>query len=301
MFLLDTHAGKINGLAFIPNSRLLAVQSYPRLAFWDLPEQKHRADLGSTGSFYLQSLAIAPDGRTAATMQWPHMLKVWSLETFQELAHLPSAGSGYLRCLTYAGDGKTLFAVGGHFQSQNDLIVRRWDLTQPQKRSRSVKYRLPRRTGSSLSLVVGADGVLAASGCYLGKVTVCGLGKRTVEVAMPERRAFVQVRFSPDGRTLAILRERTVRLWDVATRQVRASWTENRLLHALAFSPGSNILATGGNDGSVKFRDVATGKERASFDWQVGVVSAVAFSPDGMLAAAGGFSGRVVVWDVDQI
>jgi hypothetical protein len=51
----------------------------------------------------------------------------------------------------------------------------------------------------------------------------------------------------------------------------------------------------------VKFRDVATGKERAGFDWQLGAIGAVAFSTDGMLAAAGGEHGRVVVWDVDQV
>jgi WD40 repeat protein len=291
MFMLAVANGRIRSLAFGPNGRALVVLggTCRGMMLWDLPSQKHKV-LGRR--LQPQLLAIAPDGRTAATVHGPNAVKVWSLETGRKVAHL--APNRHLSCLTYTGDGKTLLT--GAPLPRATLEIRRWDLATQQE----TQFENCRQPEGRLSMVV-ADRVLLAGGSWRGEVRVCSPGKRSVKVDLPEHQADARVCFSPDGRTLAILRERTLRLWDVATQQVRASWKETRTINALAFSPDSNILATGGNDGAVKFRDVATGKERASFDWQLGAVSAVAFSPDGMLAAAGGPDGRVVVWDVDQV
>jgi hypothetical protein len=45
---------------------------------------------------------------------------------------------------------------------------------------------------------------------------------------------------------------------------------------------------------------VASGKRRASFDFQIDRVNSIAFAPDGMTAAAGGQNGAIVLWDVDD-
>jgi WD40 repeat protein len=291
MFALTVANGKIHSLAFGPNGRVLAVLggNCRGMMLWDLPSQKHKATVGRGVRQNL--LAVAPDGRTAATVHGNTTVKVWSLVTGRKVAQVTP--TRYLCSLAFSGDGKSLL-TGSRLLS--DLDIRHWDLATATE-IQSQSCRLP---GVHLAMVV-ADRLLLASGNWRGEVTVGSPGKRNVRVALPEHYAHPRVLFSPDGRTLAILRERTLRLWDVAKRQVRASWKETRTIHALAFSPDSNLLATGGNDGAVKFRDVATGKERASFDWQIGAVSVVAFSPDGMLAAAGGEQGRVVVWDVDPV
>jgi WD40 repeat protein len=173
-----------------------------------------------------------------------------------------------------------------------------WDPVKKEV-ERAENWSIP-HPANSTAMFLG-DQLWLAAGANSGLLTICKPGKRNLKIVLPRRKALARVTFSPDGRTLAILRERTLRLYDVKSRQVDVSWTEGRTIHALAFSPDSRILATAGHDGSVKFRDTATGKERANFDWQIGSVTAVAFSPAGMLAAAGGENGRVVVWDVDQV
>ncbi len=148
---------------------------------------------------------------------------------------------------------------------------------------------------------------------------------RLVATFPDESRGIGHVRFSPDGRTLVIATGESLILWEVATRQVRATlkspvvldiafapdgkglatdlglWDlttgESKALPlrtqgvlCLAFSPDGKTLASGSAfpDGTVKLVDLATGREAATLEARESVF-ALAFSPDGKtLAAAGG-------------
>ena len=56
---------------------------------------------------------------------------------------------------------------------------------------------------------------------------------------------------------------------------------------------------TGSWDQTVRLWDVATGLERANYNWDIGRVYCVTYAPDGFRLAAGGDLGRVVVWDAE--
>ena len=60
---------------------------------------------------------------------------------------------------------------------------------------------------------------------------------------------------------------------------------------AVAFSPDSKTLASGGADNVVRLWDVATGKETAVLKGHTDYVCAAAFSPDGKTLATGSFDG----------
>jgi WD40 repeat protein len=68
---------------------------------------------------------------------------------------------------------------------------------------------------------------------------------------------------------------------------------------SVAFSPDGRWLASGGNDGTARIWDVATGQEIHKLESGVRKISSLAFSPDGRRLATASEDKRVVmVWDV---
>jgi WD40 repeat protein len=108
------------------------------------------------------------------------------------------------------------------------------------------------------------------------------------------------VAFSPDGTMLATAsNDRTVRLWDPATREPIADPLAgyDDFVYAVAFSPDGTLLATGHVQG-VRLWDLAAREPRGGpLSDLGGTVTAVAFSPDGSLLATVGASRTVRLWD----
>ncbi len=110
----------------------------------------------------------------------------------------------------------------------------------------------------------------------------------------------MSVSWSPDGRTLASGSfDDTVKLWDVATGQVKATLTgHDGSVGDVSWSPDGRTLASGSSDDTVKLWDVATRQVKATLTGHRSAVLSVSWSPDGRTLASGSFDDTVKLWDV---
>jgi WD40 repeat protein len=60
-------------------------------------------------------------------------------------------------------------------------------------------------------------------------------------------------------------------------------------------------VASGGEDGLIRLRDVESGRELARWQAHDAAVTALTFSPDGTLLASGAADGSLRVWNIPWI
>ncbi len=208
--------------------------------------------------------------------------------------------------LAASGDGKRLLSAGRN----GDIAL--WDLKTDQR-----LFDTDIQPGAVTAIALGTDGTLAASARDPAALTAARLGKGPwpagnspidvtiweaatgkLRFSLPGHTNHVSaLAFSPDGRWLATVAGRTVRIFDAATGKLSRELDRDNLSEAteLVFSPSGNLLAAAGNE-AVQLWQTADGKPAGVFQGHRGTVT-VAFSPDeSRLATAAGR--EVKLWDI---
>lgn len=108
------------------------------------------------------------------------------------------------------------------------------------------------------------------------------------------------VSISPDGsKMLTANRDRTARLWDIASGQCLMVLEEHtgELRRVVFLNDGVRAVTTA-DDGTLRLWDLATGACTLVMDGRGGMVTAVAVSPDDRYVVSGSHNGTVRVWSL---
>jgi WD40 repeat protein len=228
------------------------------------------------------SIAFSPDGKTLASAGSDRKIRFWDLATGKEIRQFSARGA--ISGIAFSPDGRTLALA---------VLMR----ASPQPGTTALH-----------------DEVLLINP---------STGDELRTLAKDEHSGRIRaIAFSPDGRTLALAWGWRLRLWDVPSgkelrectghsnlviRLIEELALPKRLPNAahqegwvtsIAFSPGGKVLASGGQDRTIRLWDVAAGREIHRFFGQHTEISSLAFSPNGAMLACAGLDDAVRLWDV---
>jgi WD40 repeat protein/uncharacterized caspase-like protein len=289
-------------IAFSRDSRFVATAAGDNsVTVWDVMSGRELQKLaGSQGtvmaSIGIYFLAFTPDNRLVTVSD---SLRVWDISTGGILRTLDlgqeamSGFNGTDGSIALSPDATQLLLSEGY-----DPEIKFMDLNS----GREVrKVKLPGDHVEGLQLSFNSEGHLLAAGVHNKRFKFWDVTAKQEKELGPTSKDYPQIRFSRDGRLLALSDSYTVRLWETSTLvelpalKVPNSGAFSEYGDAMVtFSEDGKRIATGGFDTDTIVWETETGKRLSNLSGRTNMAYNVAFSADGNEL----FSGGRTRWDL---
>src|SRR6185503_12645170 len=284
-------------IAFSRDGRLVAASAGGNSAkVWDVLSGRELASLaGAQGSMLASAgvyfIAFASDTRLVTASD---AIRVWDLSTGRELQSLQltepsmSGFTGSDGGMTLSPDGTKLFIGIESVDPQIKVL----DLATGREER---NFKLPEDQIDVLQLSFNPESHLLVAGIRNKKLKLWNLSSKKEQELGPTVKEFSQVKFSRDGRLLALSENYTVKIWDTATlRELPVLKVPNSGAFAaqadafMSFSDDGKRIATGGFDTDLIVWETETGKRLSTLSGRTNMAYNVAFSADGNELSSGG-------------
>jgi WD40 repeat protein len=293
--ILKGHNKGIYSLAFSSDGQQLISGSLDHtLKLWDLlPKEEPNVLRGHADA--VNSVAFSPDDQMLASGGLEGTVKLWDVSSGTNLATLTGHTAG-VTGVEFSSDGATIFSCG------LDKTIRFWDVaTREQRAELLAEERLA-------CLALSPDGRTLASGsgwwdqpgapCVVTFWDVASRRRLTRYVGVPG--LIRTLRFSPDGKTLAIGRtdEDSVELLDMASKH--PVFLSTNLGAELAWSPDNRTLAASelADLDFIGSLDIRTTRIVPRFQVPGGGARSLTLSPDGKTLAVFGVTANIDLCNV---
>lgn len=281
--------GGITGVAFSPNSQLLATSDTGgKIHIWQVSDGRQLTTcIGH--KHWTWAICFSPDGQILASAADDYLVKLWDVKTGNCLATLK--GHTYsVNTVAFSPDGQILATSG------QDRQIRLWDLTSLKNPPRVLQGHSER----VWSVAFSPDGKLLASASEDNAIALWDLSTGNCQYLQGHTNWVRSVAFSPDGKILCSgSYDQTLRFWDVDTKQCfNITSAHTGIITAVTFSNNGRWLASSSYDRTLKLWDVRTYECKKTFVGHTNRVWSVAFSPDNRYLASGADDHATALWNI---
>jgi WD40 repeat protein len=286
--ILTGYRNWLFAIEFSPDSQLLAVGNVGNIVkILDLHTDRQITTLHAHTS-WVSTLNFSPDGKLLLTASGDRVAFLWDTNTWQELYRWQGY-SNWIESVAFDLTGTKLITGG------QDGIVREWDVDTKQIRQTFTGHQQ-----CIWSVDYSPDGrsIISGSGDSTVKLWSIENGDLVKTFSVQEGDVW-RVKFSPDSQFIAGVSDHIrVCLWLVTGELFATLSGHTNVIRTLAFSPDSQLLATGSCDSCWRLWDVQTGQLLGSYTGHTNWIWDVTFSPDGRSLASCSADMTVRLWDV---
>ncbi len=277
-------------VAFSPDSKVLATQSFEGINFWDVQKGKLQGGVKSA-TINASEFAFTPDGKRLVGTATQESVAVWNVATGRVEKVLPFPNTIYT--LSVSPNGKTIVSsTGGKTIQIHELATGKEVLKIFPAHGRSIQCVSFSSNGSLLASIGRPEGI---------KIWNANTGECIVTIPHPPGYIYwYRLAFSPDGTKLASAGS-GYRISDARTgKDIVNALSKDTVFRAVTFSADGRWIATGGNDNEVSIVDAESGKVVKTLRGHERDIGALAFSRDGKYLASGSSDRTVRIWDLKQ-
>jgi len=285
--VLRGHQGQILGVAFSPRGQQAATVSSDGTGIvWNLAKEGGTQEselIGHTN--FAHDVAFSPGGFFVVTASRDASARVWKVDRGNQEGLL-LGHKGSVRGARFSPGGRQVLTWG------DDGTVRVWDVEfDPLLR------RLGRHAAAATEVETTLDGKLAISAGLDGTARIWRLpfGRGPI---LRSGGPVADLAVNRDGSFIATATRVGVEVWRRSGEKVTSMEQPGRKL-AVAFSPDSQLLGSGGESGGVLLARLPEGAPVSRLN-HPGAITRLAFSSDGDELAVGGADGAVRLWDSED-